>query len=101
VKLCIGLISYTFVFYSIFSYIKQVYKHAFDSLTQDDTKVLQSLSNTKLWFSRKALYIGHCSLIYRKNKPLSYKITIIPLKVLHTSFIEDIRAAMYFLFGLV
>jgi hypothetical protein len=36
-------------FYYIFLWIKQIYKHIFGSLKQDDTKVLRRLSNTKLW----------------------------------------------------
>jgi hypothetical protein len=36
VNLYMELISYALSFYSIFSYLKQVYKHTFDSLTHND-----------------------------------------------------------------
>src|SRR5690349_17946793 len=50
---------------------------------------------------KKVLYAGHCSPIYREDESPSYKITIMPLKVLHTLFTYDIRAAMYFPFSLL
>jgi hypothetical protein len=46
---------------------------------------------------QKVSYVGNCSLIYREDEPPSYKITIMPLKVLHTLFTNDIRAIVYFL----
>jgi hypothetical protein len=46
---------------------------------------------------KKVSYAEHCSPIYRKDEPPSYKITIIPLKVLHTLFTNDVIATMYFL----
>jgi hypothetical protein len=75
-KLYMELILYALAFYSGFPYIEQVYKHTFGLLTHDDTKVLRRLSNTKLWPSKKVLYAGHCSTIYRKDELTSYKITV-------------------------
>jgi hypothetical protein len=46
VELHIQLISYAIAFYSSFP-DKWVYNHTFDSCTQDGTKVLHRLSNTK------------------------------------------------------
>jgi hypothetical protein len=50
---------------------------------------------------KKVLYVGHSSPIYRGDGPPLYKITIMPYKVLHTLFKDDIGAAMYFLFSLL
>jgi hypothetical protein len=91
------LISYALAFYSICSDSKQIYKHTFDSLVQDGTKVVWRLSHTKLWPIEKVSYAGHCSPIYREDEPPSYKITIMALKVLHTLFTNGVRATMYFL----
>jgi hypothetical protein len=46
---------------------------------------------------KKVSYAGHYSPIYREDESPLYKITIMPLKVLHTLFINDVRAIMYFL----
>jgi hypothetical protein len=67
------IISYALTFYSISHDIKQIYKYAFGSLIQDGTKILQRLSNTKLWALKKVPYVGHCSPIYRKDQPPLYQ----------------------------
>jgi hypothetical protein len=36
------------------------------------------------------LYVEHCSSIYREDEPPLYKITIVPLKALHSLFINDV-----------
>jgi hypothetical protein len=92
------LISYALTFYFVSMGTKEVCKYTFGSLIQNDTKVLRRLSSTKLWPLKKVPYAGHCSHIYREEEPPSYKITIMPLKVLHTLFTNDIWAIMYFLF---
>jgi hypothetical protein len=51
----------------------------------------------KLQPLQKVSYVGHCSPIYKEDEPPSYKITIMPLKVLHTLFTNDVGAIMYFL----
>jgi hypothetical protein len=85
------LIAYSFAFCSIFSYIKQVYKHTFISLTQDGTKVLQRLSNMKLWQSKKVLYAGHSSPIYREDvTPL----VLLALKLEHDIIFIDISCCL-------
>jgi hypothetical protein len=73
-----------------------VYKHTFGSYTQDDTKVLRRLSNTKRWPFQRVLYVGHCSSIYRKDEPPLYKITIMPLKALHSLFTNDVGILLSF-----
>jgi hypothetical protein len=65
-------------------YITWVYKHTFDLLAQGGTKVLQRLSNTKLCPSKNVLYKGHYSSIYMEDGLHLYKITITPLKALHS-----------------
>jgi hypothetical protein len=42
-------------------------------------------------------YAGHCSSIYREDELPLYRITMTPIKVLHTLFTNDIRTIMYFL----
>jgi hypothetical protein len=64
-------------------------------------KALQRLSNMKLCSSQKVSYTWHCSSINREDEPPSYKITIMPLKVLHTLFTNDIRVTSYFLLPLL
>jgi hypothetical protein len=41
--------------------------------------------------------LGHCSSIYKEDEPALYRITIMPLRVLHTLLTNDIRAITYFL----
>jgi hypothetical protein len=89
VGLHIWLISYALVFYSI-SLGKWMYKHTFDSYTHDGTKVLCRLSKTKWGPFKKVFYAGHYSSIYRRDEPPLYKITIVPLKALHSLFTNDV-----------
>jgi hypothetical protein len=46
---------------------------------------------------KKIPYAGHCSSIYREDETPLYRITIMPIKVLHTLFTNDIRTITYFL----
>jgi hypothetical protein len=66
-------------------------------LIEGGTKFLQRLSGTKLWPSKKLLYAGHCSSIYRGDESHLYRFTIMSIKVLNTLFTNDTRAITYFL----
>jgi hypothetical protein len=75
---------------SFISFHKRMYNHTFGSYTQDDTKVLHKLSETKCKPTRRVLYAGHCSSINREDESPLYKITIVPLKALHSLFTNDV-----------
>jgi hypothetical protein len=45
----------------------------------------------------KVLYVGHYLSIYREDELPLYRITIMPIKVSHTLFTNDIRTISYFL----
>jgi hypothetical protein len=89
VGLHIWLISYALELYPI-SLDKWMYKHTFDSYTQDGTKVLCRLSKTKWGPFQNVLYAGHCSSVYREDELPLYKITIMPLKALQSLFTNDV-----------
>jgi hypothetical protein len=44
---------------------------------------------------QKVIYAGHCSPIHREDEPPLYKITIVPLKALHSLFTNNIRAVFF------
>jgi hypothetical protein len=46
---------------------------------------------------KNVTYAGYESPIYREDELSLYKITIMPLKALHSLFTNDIRVILYFL----
>jgi hypothetical protein len=55
------------------------------------------LSNTKLWPSKKVLYVGHYLPIYREVEQLRRKLHTCPWG-LHTWFTNDARTLLFFSF---
>jgi hypothetical protein len=73
----VKLISYVLAFLFHLPFIKQVYKHTFDSLTQGGTKVPWRLRNTKLWPS-KGEFIHDNVHLFIGRWTASFKITFMP-----------------------
>jgi hypothetical protein len=100
VNLYIELISYSlaFLFHLLYQTSLQSYLRLLNARWNKDS--LKAKQHEAMAFE-KVSYAWHCSPIYRQDEQPLYKITIMPLKVLHTLFTDDINTSMYFLFSLL